>query len=107
MMAKVVTTGSSVKCPHNFPVTFTSTATLHVGDKPVVRASDVASAVIPCTSDPKCTSIASPSTSTMLRDGESPVVVDTSISTNMMSSSGTASIGKCTVIANHDLLNTE
>jgi hypothetical protein len=106
-MAKVLTTGSSVKCPHGFAVRFTSTATLHVGGKPVVRASDVAGAVIPCTSNPKCMSIASPSTSTVLHDAGSPVVVDTSIRTNMLSSGGTASIGTCTVDANHDLLHTE
>ena len=100
-MAKVLTTGSSVKCPHGFAITFTSTATLRVGGAQVVRASDLTGATISCTAQSKCVSIAAApltTTSAVLQDGGSPVVLVTAISTNF---------GTCTVDAGHDLLQTE
>lgn len=100
MAAKVLTTGSSVKCPHQAAITFTSTATLHVNGAPVVRSSDLAGAVLACAVQTKCASVsASPaSTSTLLHDGGSAVVLVTALTTN---------IGLCTVDAGHGLLQTD
>jgi len=100
-MAKVLTTSSSVKCPHGFIITFTSTASLRVGGAPVVRASDLEGAVIGCTAQSKCVSIAAApltTTSSLLQDGGSPVVLVTAVRTN---------INACEVEPGHDLLQTE
>jgi hypothetical protein len=120
MAAKVLTTAGTVTCPHGLAITFTSSASLHVGGAPVVRESDLSGPVITCAAEPKCVSIAPPplvpqapgtvltSISQLLRVDGSPVVLVTKISTNMVSSSsGTPSIGTTTIIANHGLLQTE
>ena len=98
MVAKVLTTGSTVTCAHPpGTVTLSSSATLHVAGVPVVRAVDTAGAVIACPENTKCASIVA-SPSAILHDGGSPVVLVTDLKTN---------IGTCTVTANHDLLHTE
>lgn len=97
--AKVLTTGSTMKCPHGFAITFKSAATLRVDGKPVVRSSDLLQTVFACTSQTPCKTIPTFATSATVRDGASPVVVVTGIATN---------IGPCTdVDAAHDLLQAE
>jgi hypothetical protein len=87
MAAKVLTTGSTMKCPHGFPVTFKSKALLRVGGQPVVRLIDLLDTTIACTVQTPCVTIAVSQTSTSLSDGGSPVVLVTGIATN---------IGPCT-----------
>lgn len=97
--AKVLTTGSTMKCPHGFGITFVSTATLQVDGHPVVRTLDLLQTVFACTSQTLCKTIGVFQTSATVRDGASPVVVVTGIATN---------IGPCTnVDAAHDLLQAE
>ncbi len=99
MADKVLTTGSTVKCVHGFPVTFVSTATLQVGGQPVVRSLDLPLTVIACTVQSKCLTIKKFKTATTLSDGGSPVVLIAGLETN---------IGACTAVdAAHDLLQTE
>jgi hypothetical protein len=99
MAAKVLTTGSTVKCFHGFDVTFVSQATLRVGGNQVVRAIDLPSTTIACTAQQKCLTIDAHQASTTLSDGGSPVVLVTGLKTN---------IGLCTGInAAHDLLQAE
>lgn len=101
MQAKVLTTASTVECPHGFSVTFPSaeTATLRVAGSPVVRSTDLATAVIACTVQVPCISIALFETSATLLDGSTPVVLVTGLATNN---------GECSVpdVA-HDLLRTD
>jgi hypothetical protein len=100
MSAKVLTTGSTVKCLHGGAITFTSSATLRVGGQPVVRASDVLLATIVCPASTKCARmLAPPPTSTVLRDTGSPVVLATTLATNL---------GSCTIEnVGHELLETD
>lgn len=99
MADRVLTTASSVTCFHGFAITFTSSATLTVGGKPVVRSTDVASAIIACTAQQKCTVISTFKTSATVRDGLAPVVLAAGLVTN---------IGACQQIsAGHDLLQPE
>ena len=98
-MARVLTTGSTVKCVHGFGVTFVSTAALRVDGQQVVRAADLPNTQIACTAQQKCLTIAQSQSSTTLSDGGSPVVLVTGIATN---------IGACTgVDAGQELLQTE
>jgi hypothetical protein len=99
MAAKVLTTGSTVKCPHGFGIAFTSGAATRVGGAQVVRSDDLVSATLACTAQQKCVSIAGSVASAVLNDTGAPVVLVTGISTN---------IGPCTIVdAGHDLLETE
>lgn len=98
MLTNVLTVASTVTCPHGFLVTFSSTATLRVEAAAVVRQPDLAGALIPCTVQVPCTSIAQSQASTVLRDGVAPVVLVTGLATNN---------GPCSVLPGHDLLRTE
>jgi hypothetical protein len=82
MSDKVLTTASTVTCPHGFPVTFTSQAALTVAGHPVVRKIDIAHAVVACTVQQKCTSVTQSSTSATVQDGGSPVVLASGLQTN-------------------------
>lgn len=98
MPKQVLTTGSTVTCPHQLAITFTSSAALHVGSKSVVRSSDIANAVLACTADTKCTKIDQSSSSEIVRSDGEAVVLASGLATN---------IGPCTVVAGHDLLQTD
>jgi hypothetical protein len=99
MADKVLTTGSTMNCPHGFAVTFASKAALRVGGNQVVRSSDLVDTQIACTVQTPCKTIALFKPSTLLSDGGSPVVLVTGIQTN---------IGPCqNVVAGHELLETD
>jgi hypothetical protein len=102
MAGKVLTTGSTVKCLHGGAIAFTSSATLHVGGQPVVRASDVLQATITCPANTKCVRMKPPlpaSASAVLHDAGSPVVLATALETDL---------GVCTIEAvGHELLETD
>ena len=102
MAAQVLTTGATVQCPHQFPITFptaASGATLRVAGNPVVRESDLSGAVIACNAQSKCTKIIAPtSTSAILTDGGSAVVLVTTLNTNF---------GACAVKNAPDVLQTD
>jgi hypothetical protein len=100
MAANVLTTAVVVQCPHVATITFTSTAVLHVDGAPVVRESDLALATFACVAQTKCASVlAAPgSTSTLLQDGGSAVVLVAGLKTNN---------GSCTITGASDLLQTD
>jgi hypothetical protein len=96
MAKKVLTTASTVRCSHNLPVKLTSTATLRVGNAPVIRQVDLATRVFGCAAQQApCTSLTASQTSAVLRDDGSPVVLAAGLSTNN---------GACTITAEHDIL---
>jgi hypothetical protein len=95
-MAKVLTTGSTIKCSHEAAIRFTSTATLRVDGAPVVRQIDLSSIVLECPpSQTRCTGLLLFQTSAVLRDADSPVVLATGMTTNA---------GACTIDTEHDVL---
>lgn len=98
MADEILTTASTVTCPHGFAITFTSAATLTVAGTAVVRKADVAGAVLMCTAQQKCTAIKTFKAATTLLDGDSPVVLASGLETNT---------GPCQVSAGHDLLHPE
>ena len=95
-MADVLTTAYTVLCPHNGPITFTSTATLVVDGSPVVRMTDltVPPAKIVCPVQAKCVSITGKASTTMF-DGTTAVVLLTGLKTDL---------GTCTVTPPLNLL---